>query len=82
MAAQGPELPLDNMQEKLAAMDHVPLFMRTLPSGDTTGTDDSIALEALKALIHEGTPDGVCRYHLNCVLPSPTSRLLPFRSSL
>jgi hypothetical protein len=81
MAAQGPELPRDNVQEKLAAMDNVPLFMRSLPSGDKTGADDSIALEALKALIHEGTPDGVYTFHLNCVLPSRTIRLLPFRAS-
>ena len=82
MAAQGPELPPDNVQEKMAAMDNVPLFMRSLPSGDKTGADDTIALEALRALIHEGTPDGVYSFRLNCVLPSPTSRLLPFRANL
>ena len=65
MAAQGPELPLDNVQEKLVAMDNVPLFMRSLPSGDKTGADDSIALEALQALIHEGTPDGVYQVYLD-----------------
>jgi hypothetical protein len=82
MAAQGPELPPDNVQEMLAAMDNVPLFMRSLPSGDKTGADDTIAIEALKALTHEGTPDGVYRFYLNCVLPSPRSRLLPFQPSL
>jgi len=59
MATRGPELPLDNVREKLVAMDSVPLFMRSLPSGDKTGAEDSIALEALQALIHEGTPDEI-----------------------
>lgn len=80
MAVPGPELPFDNVQEKLAAMDNVPLFMRSLPSGDITGADDTIAIEALKALTHEGTPDGVYMFHLNCVFPSPTTRLLPLSS--
>lgn len=80
MAVPGPKLPPDDVQEKLAAMDNVPLFMRSLPSGDKTGADDTIAIEALKALTHEGTPDGVYTFHLNYVSPSPTTRLLPLSS--
>jgi hypothetical protein len=67
MAAQGPNLAPDNLQEKLTAMHNVPLFMRSLPSGDKTGAEDTVALEALRALIHEGTPDGVCQFHLDRV---------------
>ena len=78
MAAQGPEPAPDNLQDKLAAMNNVPLFMRSLPSGDKTGADDTVALEALQALIHEGTPDGVYQFHLSRVFASSKGRLLPF----
>ena len=82
MAADGPQLAPDDVQEKLAAMDNVPLFMRSLPSRDKTGAEDTVALEALQALIHEGTPDGLYPIHLDCVPPSPIGRLLPFRSRI
>ena len=42
-------------QQKLKEMDSVPLFMKTLPSDGEEGGD---AIEALQALLHEGTPDG------------------------
>jgi hypothetical protein len=64
-------------------MDNVPLFMRSLPSGDKTGADDTIALEALQALIHEGTPDGVYQFHLDRTLTrlvaAPIESLKRFR---
>jgi hypothetical protein len=60
MSKIGPE-PL-SYDERLAQFDSVPLFMKSLPEGDT----DDPALAALQALIHEGTPDGtyiiVCWY--------------------
>ena len=42
------------IEEKLAAFDNVPLFMKTLPDEDR----DDIALTALQSLVYEGTPDG------------------------
>ena len=44
-------IPLD---DKLAAFDNVPLFMKSLPEDSS----DDVALSALQALAHEGTPDG------------------------
>lgn len=38
----------------MADFDSVPLFMRDLP-GDDSG---NVAIEALQALVYEGTPDG------------------------
>lgn len=53
MAALQPQpAAIDN---KLAAFDAVPLFMKSLPQ---EGTDD-IALDALQSLVYEGSPDGV-----------------------
>ncbi|RPD67088.1 40S ribosomal protein S7 [Lentinus tigrinus ALCF2SS1-7] len=43
-------IPLD---EKLAAFDNVPLFMKSLPEDSS----EDVALSALQALVHEGTPD-------------------------
>lgn len=40
--------------EKLAAFDAVPLFMKNLPEDPA----DDVALAALQSLAHEGTPDG------------------------
>jgi hypothetical protein len=59
MASELPSLgpqPLSKnvLEEKLAAFDTVPLFMKTLPGEDT---DDAV-LAALQDLAHEGTPDG------------------------
>ncbi len=42
------------LEEKLAAFDNVPLFMKALPED---GSED-VAILALQALAHEGTPDG------------------------
>lgn len=44
-------VPID---EKLAALDSVPLFMKSLPAVDT---DDAV-IGALQTLAFEGTPDG------------------------
>ena len=40
---------------KLKEMDSVPLFMKSLPDDPDQPND---AVEALQALVHEGTPDG------------------------
>jgi hypothetical protein len=51
----GPQpLSEDSIDEKLAAFDSVPLFMKSLPP---EGTDDA-AIAALQSLVFEGTPDG------------------------
>ena len=52
VSAAGPAAP--SMEERLKAFNSVPLFMQSLPTEET----DDIALSALQALIHEGTPDG------------------------
>lgn len=44
----------EEVNDKLAAFDSMPLFMKTLPTDDT----DDVALAALQDLVHEGTPDG------------------------
>ncbi|CDO68732.1 hypothetical protein BN946_scf184652.g59 [Trametes cinnabarina] len=55
MAAQGPQqIPIE---EKLAAFDSVPLFMKSLPE---EATDDA-AISALQSLAYEGTPDEVAQ---------------------
>ena len=43
-----------SIDEKLAAFDNIPLFMKSLPED---GTDD-VAISALQSLAYEGTPDG------------------------
>ena len=43
-----------DFEEKLAAFDSVPIFMRSLPEDPT----DDVALSALQSLVHDGTPDG------------------------
>lgn len=51
----GPQpLSKEEMDQKLAAFDSVPLFMKSLPMDDT----DDVALSALQSLAYEGTPDG------------------------
>ncbi|KAL7282463.1 hypothetical protein ACG7TL_003934 [Trametes sanguinea] len=55
MAVQGPQqIPLE---DKLAAFDSVPLFMKSLPE---EATDDA-AISALQSLAYEGTPDEVAQ---------------------
>ena len=50
--AFAPEPP--PIDEKLAALDDVPLLMQSLPDGPA----DNIALDALQSLAYDGTPDG------------------------
>ncbi|TFL05546.1 40S ribosomal protein S7 [Pterulicium gracile] len=47
---------LDKMQEMLASLDNMPLFMSSLPDA---GLESNDALEALQSLVHDGTPDEV-----------------------
>jgi hypothetical protein len=42
------------VDDRLAAFDSTPLFMKSLPTEDS---DDS-AISALQSLAYEGTPDG------------------------
>lgn len=55
MAFIGPEeAPQSDFDEKLAAVEKLPLFTKTLTDEDT----DNIAMQALQSLAYEGTPDG------------------------
>lgn len=56
MAATFPQ-PLQNEkspEEKLAELESLPLFMKSLPED---ASDDPV-ISALQSLAHEGTPDG------------------------
>ena len=56
MATEG-SVPLPQpapIEEKLAAFDNVPLFMKSLPDDAA----DDVAISALQSLAYEGTPDG------------------------
>lgn len=47
------------MDEHLKRLEETPLFMRDLPDGDEEeGSESQAALEALKSLTFDGTPDG------------------------
>jgi hypothetical protein len=43
-----------SVEDKMAAFDSVPLFMKSLPEGDT----EDATLGALQSLAYDGTPDG------------------------
>lgn len=49
-----------DVQSKLKEMESLPLFMKSLPD-DTDQPNE--AVEALQALVHEGTPDGRALIH-------------------
>ncbi|KAJ6627495.1 hypothetical protein B0H10DRAFT_1779632 [Mycena sp. CBHHK59/15] len=49
--------PKETLEEKLAAFDSVPLFMKSLPDEDT----DDPMIAALQSLAHEGTPDEIAQ---------------------
>lgn len=49
-----PQPVRDSADEKLAAFDSVPLFMKTLPADIT---NDPV-INALQSLAYDGTPDG------------------------
>ena len=56
MAATFPQ-PLQNEkspEEKLAELESLPLFMKSLPED---ASEDPV-ISALQSLVHEGTPDG------------------------
>jgi len=53
MAFIGPEeAPESDFDEKMAAMEKLPLFTKSL------GGEDNVAMQALQSLAYEGTPDG------------------------
>lgn len=54
MAAIFPQAAECSFEEKLAALESTPLFMKTLPSEES---DDPV-IQALQSLAFEGTPDG------------------------
>lgn len=56
MAFIGPEeAPQSDFDEKLAAVEKLPLFTKTLTDEDT----DNVAMQALQSLAYEGTPDEI-----------------------
>ncbi|KAH7931344.1 40S ribosomal protein S7 [Leucogyrophana mollusca] len=58
MSADALPLPQPaSIEETLAAFDKIPLFMKSLPEDDTSGS----TLEALKSLIYDGTPDEIAQ---------------------
>lgn len=69
MAAINPQPPSEELlAEKLAALDTVPLFMKSLPDDDAQDT----TISALQSLAHDGTPDG-----WSCILVRGFSSELP-----
>ncbi|KAJ7283463.1 hypothetical protein C8J57DRAFT_1498519 [Mycena rebaudengoi] len=57
-ATVGPQPPPQlSMEERLAAFDSVPLFMKSLPDEES----DNPMLAALQDLAHEGTPDEIAQ---------------------
>ncbi|KAI6165001.1 hypothetical protein EDD17DRAFT_1884906 [Pisolithus thermaeus] len=58
MAFIGPEeAPRVDFDEKMAAVENLPLFMKSLPADSS----DDIAVQALQSLAHEGTPDEIAQ---------------------
>jgi hypothetical protein len=51
-------VPKDTIDEKLAAFDNVPLFMKSLPED----ASDDPTMMALQSLAHEGTPEGMSTF--------------------
>jgi small subunit ribosomal protein S7e len=49
-----PQPQATSFDDKIAAFDSVPLFMKSLPEDAT----DDAAISALQNLAYEGTPDG------------------------
>jgi hypothetical protein len=54
MAAVAPLPQPASIDEALASLDSVPLFMKSLPQDDT----ENEAVSALQSLAFDGTPDG------------------------
>lgn len=59
-----------SVDEKLAAFDSVPLFMKSLPED----YDNDPAISALQSLAHEGTPDGKFFCNFMLFLSDPSQR--------
>lgn len=58
MAFIGPdEAPREDFDKKMAAVENLPLFMKSLPTDST----DDVAVQALQSLAHEGTPDEIAQ---------------------
>ncbi|KAN0097752.1 hypothetical protein V8E55_002198 [Tylopilus felleus] len=58
MAAQiGPQPAQVDLEETLASLQSLPLFMKSLPSDDS----DDVALQALQSLTYDGTPDEIAQ---------------------
>ncbi|KAI6105448.1 hypothetical protein F5141DRAFT_1123779 [Pisolithus sp. B1] len=58
MAFIGPEeAPRVDFDEKMAAVENIPLFMKSLPADSS----DDVAVQALQSLAHEGTPDEIAQ---------------------
>ena len=54
VVAAGPFPEAPSFEDELAAFDSIPLFMKSLPEGDS----ENAAISALQDLAHDGTPDG------------------------
>lgn len=54
MAAVFPQPAVSSVEEKIAALQSTPLFMKSLPSEES---DDPV-IQALQSLAFDGTPDG------------------------
>ncbi|KAG9317184.1 40S ribosomal protein S7 [Chiua virens] len=78
MASQiGPQ-PLEvDLDESLASLESLPLFMKSLPS-DSEGTDD-VALQALQSLAYDGSPDGASTLSLIMSLTSSQENAQNFK---
>ncbi|KAF8558983.1 40S ribosomal protein S7 [Imleria badia] len=58
MASQiGPQPAKADLEETLASLESLPLFMKSLPAEDS----DDVALQALQSLAHDGTADEIAQ---------------------
>ncbi|KAF9224298.1 40S ribosomal protein S7 [Gyrodon lividus] len=53
----GPQPAPINFEETLASLNNLPLFMKSLPSGES----DDVALQALQSLVYDGTPNEIAQ---------------------
>lgn len=57
VVAAGPFPEAPSFEDKLAAFDSIPLFMKSLPEGDS----ENAAISALQDLAYDGTPDEIAQ---------------------